>query len=108
LDEAPDGWLDGLVKDVTANWKTLQHCTECRRSFSIDVWEKYQHQVVALIDDPSQWEAEADSVGRRKELLLRSRGGAGDGECGWASCHGIRVRGVAYCIDHLWESGARR
>jgi hypothetical protein len=108
LDEAPVGWLGGLVEDVTGNWKTLQHCPACRRSFSIDAWDKLAHQVVARIDEPANWEAEADSVGRRQELLLRSRGGTVEGECGWARCRGARVRGVAYCVAHLWESGARR
>jgi hypothetical protein len=108
LDEAPDGWLGGLVEDRTGNWKTLQHCTTCNRYFSIDAWDKLQHQVVALIEEPREWEAEADSVGRRQALLLRSRGGTGEGECAWTGCHSARVRGVAYCLDHLWESGTRR
>jgi len=108
LDEAPDGWVSGLVEDATGNWKTLRHCARCRRSFSVDVWDNLQHQVVAAVDDVAHWEAEADSVGRRQELLLRSRGGTGEGTCAWAGCRGARVRGVAYCLDHLWESGARR
>jgi|SRR5215475_4938836 len=108
LDEAPDGWLGRLVEDATGNWKTLRHCDDCQRLFSVDVWDKYQHQVVASIDDRAHWESEADSVDRRKALLLRARGGTGDGECAWVGCHGTRVRGVAYCVDHLWNSGARR
>lgn len=115
LDEAPDGWLDRLVEDTTGDWKTLRHCNECQRFFSVDAWDKYQDRIVALIADPSHWESEADgadhradAADRRKELLLQARGGTGEGECIWAGCGGTRVRGVAYCIDHLWNTGARR
>jgi hypothetical protein len=108
LDEAPYGWFGRLVEEAAGDWKTLRHCGACQRLFSIDVWDKYQHQVAVSIADRAHWEAEADSVDRRKALLLRARGGIGEGECAWAGCRSIRVRGVAYCVDHLWNSGARR
>ena len=108
LDEAPVGWAHDLAQETPGNWKTLRRCPACDRLFSIDVWDKYQDQVVLQIKDRASWEQEADSDDRRKELLLRSRGGADDGGCGWVGCQSARVRGVAYCLDHLWKSGARR
>lgn len=57
----------------------------------------------------------ANSVGSRCRLCRPAAGLAspisgrqGRGECAWMDCRGVRVRGVAYCLDHLWESCARR
>jgi hypothetical protein len=108
VDEASDVWLAGLHQEALGNWKTLRRCTSCARLFSVDVRDKYQDQVVVHVVDRARWEEEGDSVSRRKELLLRSRGGTESEPCAWAGCSHPRVRGVAYCLDHLWTSGARR
>jgi hypothetical protein len=108
LDEAPAGWLERLSEEAAGNWKTLRQCGSCGRRFAVDAWDKYQHQVVVRVKDRAGWEAEADAVDKRKILLLQSRGGTQGGECVWVGCARPRVRGVAYCLDHLWDSGARR
>ncbi|MEJ2863946.1 hypothetical protein [Actinomycetospora flava] len=108
LNEAPRGWADALVKEAAGNWKELVHCADCERNFSIDGWDKYTHQVVAQIEDLTRWEEEADSLARRQELMLRVRGGTEAEECVWADCSEARVRGVLYCLDHLWKVGRRR
>ena len=108
LDEAPPGWLESLREEATAGWKTLRRCPTCSRAFAVDAWDQGHDQVVVHVADSASWQAEADSVERRKALLLRSRGGLATGACAWADCPSSPVRGVAYCLDHLWESGARR
>ena len=108
LDEAPLDWFDRLSEVATGDWKTLRRCTLCSHLFAVDAWDKGQDQVVVRVTYLAHWQEEADSVNRRKALLLRSRGGLDTGACAWAGCGSPRVRRVAYCLDHLWGSGARR
>jgi hypothetical protein len=108
LDEAPVGWLEGLQQMATGNWKMLSRCPGCGRTFSVDAWDKFHDQVVVRVSDRSNWEEQGDSVEVRKSLLLRSRGGLDRGACICLNCLSPRVQGVVYCLDHLWETGARR
>jgi len=108
LDRAPVGWSDHLHEIATGSWKTLRLCSVCNAAFAVDVWDKLQEQVVVRIADRTQWEERADSVPVRKSLLLQSRGGLEGGTCICLGCSNPRVRGVVYCLDHLWETGARR
>jgi hypothetical protein len=108
LDEAPAGWIEGLVEEAVGDWMSLHRCVECHRKYSIDAWDKLQFQVVARIDDLGRWEEEARGVTRRQNLLLRARGGHDAGTCAWVGCRGPSVRGVVYCLQHLWETGAQR
>jgi hypothetical protein len=107
-DEAPAGWIESLRREAQGNWKTLERCMECGGSFAIDEWDKLQPRVVVRVDDVGQWEIEADDVDTRKALLLRSRGGLQDTECEWVGCLRPQVRGVAICLEHLWNLGVRR
>ena len=97
----PSARIAGQLEDTRA-------MPDLRRAFSLDVWDKYQPQVVVRVHDVDRWETETDDVATRKALLLRARGGHQDGTCGWADCTQPKVRGVAYCVDHLWSTGARR
>ena len=108
LDEAPEGWRATLRAEASGNWKDLCRCTVCVRAFSIDVADKYHHQVVVQVADVERWEEKGDSKEVRKALLLERRGGFDGGICVWAGCGRPRVRGVAFCLDHLWETGAQR
>jgi hypothetical protein len=108
LDSAPGDWLSGLNEQFSGDWKILYHCPRCGQMFSVDIWDKYQEQVVVRITNPKCWEQEADSVALRKTLLLRNRGGTEERLCIWAGCEKRRVQGMAYCLDHLWETGVRR
>ena len=108
IDEAPQRWRDSLVQEDGRRWKMLRRCPSCDRHYSIDVFDKFQDQVVVRVLNLACWEEEADSINPRKNLLLRSRGGTTSESCMWAGCSRSRVRGVAYCIDHLWDAGTRR
>jgi len=108
LHQAPHGWFEGLAEVAVGNWKTLRRCPACLATFAIDDWDRLQDQVVVRVSALSDWEAQADSAAVRKQLLFQSRGGAADGDCICLGCSGTRVRGVVYCLEHLWETGARR
>jgi hypothetical protein len=75
LDEAPEGWRARLRAKASGNWKDLYRCAACGRAFSVDVSDKYHHQVVVQVDDLERWEEKADSTDLRKALLLQRRGG---------------------------------
>jgi hypothetical protein len=108
LDQAPEGWLTGFHEVASTGWRTLQCCASCGRMFSVDVYDKYQERVVIRVFDSARWE-EADSDHHlQKQLLLQSCGGIEGGECIRMGCSNPRVRGVYYCLDHLWDVGARR
>lgn len=106
-EEAPDGFLPSLTeRAVSQKWKLLYACPNCGTLWAVDEFDKYQHQVVTRVSDPSKWDE--DSEEGRKGLLLRSRGGTSDEKCVWSDCEKKRVRGVALCIDHLYATGARK
>lgn len=89
------------------NWIKLFRCKVCGQHWSIDEWDKYVDRVITRITDVENWESN-DSTSLRKGLLLASRGGTTNEECAWAGCKGKQVKGVAFCIDHLYATGARK
>jgi hypothetical protein len=63
-------------------------------------------QFVARIPPGVKWEA-FDASPLQKQFLIQSRGGLTEDECQWFGCQGKTVKGVAYCVEHLYETGAR-
>ena len=106
-DKAPSGFLKLLDEKATSpKWKTLSVCPVCGAQWAVDVWDKYQEQLVTRVADPEKWDDDSEEI--RKGLLLRSRGGLTEEKCVWAGCEKKKVRGVALCIDHLYATGARK
>lgn len=106
LDEAPMGFKDQLELIRIGDWIRLERCSNCGTLWSVDVWDKLQSQVVIKLE--SEDDFEQDSTDIRKNLLLKSRGGTSDDECIWAGCKNKAIKEVAYCLEHLWKTGARR
>lgn len=106
LDAAPGGFEDHLKDLDAANWMRLRECSECGTLWAIDEWDKYAWQVASRVRSRDKWSCA--SVAQRKELLVDERGGTTETPCICAGCDSSRVVGVAYCIDHLWETGATR
>lgn len=107
LEEGPKTFEKGLHQKDMANWMRLYSCPHCGTMWAIDEWDKYQIQVVSRVINKGSW-ADQDTIQQRKQLLLKSRGGLTDAECIWVGCHEKQVKGVVYCLDHLWETGARK
>ena len=99
-------FMSSLREQAAENWKRLYRCESCGEYWAVDEWEKYGHQVASRATSSTEWDTASE--GRRKKLLLDSRGGTTDEQCIWAGCSGHRVRGVAFCIDHLYDTGARK
>jgi hypothetical protein len=107
LEEVPRGFKDHLVQLDMKNWMRLFRCSECGASWVIDEWDRYQWQVVFRVATGEDWAA-VDRETQRKQLLLKSRGGNASESCIWVGCSNPRVQGVAYCLDHLYATGARK
>jgi hypothetical protein len=107
LEEGPKKFEKNLHQEGAENWKRLYSCPSCGMLWAIDEWDKYTWQVVSRVNDKNNWSTE-ERTEERKQLLLNSRGGTTEEECMWSNCKGKRVKNVAYCIDHLWNTGARK
>ena len=103
----PDVFQSTLVELSVGNWVKLFRCSDCEQLWRIDEWDKYQTQFAAKVPDIDTWET-YDTTPFEKQLLLQSRGGLSDNICTWARCGQPAVKGVAFCVDHLFESGARK
>jgi hypothetical protein len=104
--EEHPSFLKDLSEKSLASWKKLCVCPKCGTLWAVDEWDKYHIQVVSRVSDIGNWDVASEED--RKKLLLDSRGGLTDEICIWAECGKNRVRGVAYCIDHLYSTGARK
>ena len=89
------------------DWRKLYRHKLDGSLWAIDEWDKYQQQFLFRVGSVDHWSTE-DHTAEEKALLLSSRGGTGDGTCLWKGCGNRNVRGVVYCIDHLYEQGVRR
>ncbi|MBC8377718.1 MAG: metal-binding protein [Planctomycetes bacterium] len=96
-----------LEKVESSGWFELYKCKKSCQYWRIDVWDKLQERFVVRIEDVKNWEG-FDVTPLIKELIIKNRGGATNQDCVWTGCKNKRVEGVAYCIDHLYEGGARR
>ncbi len=107
VQDAPQGFEASLIKKDIGNWVYLMECPECGQLWRVDARDKYQTQFAIKLSSVEGWES-IDSVPQQKELLLQARGGITDEICIWAGCNGKRVKGVVYCVDHLYETDARK
>lgn len=107
LSEGPDGFEESLAHIDTRDWVRLYECPVCGADWLIDAWDKYRVRFVYRLEHRDKWPTTIPAE-KEKELLLASRGGTTDEECVWINCSKKRVQGVVYCLDHLYETGARK
>jgi hypothetical protein len=88
----------------TADWELLLRCPSCGQYWKVDQWDKYTTQMAIKLDGPQDWTA--PDIEKRKAYLAASRGLDHD-ECSWINCQNLRLRGSAYCVDHLYAVGVR-
>jgi len=107
LDRAPVLFIGELESIEARDRMRLYRCPVCGTCWAVDEWEKYSWQVASRVRDCRNWTGDG-RIRERKELLLQERGGTGKVECEWSNCQELRVRGSAFCLNHLWRTGARR
>jgi len=95
-----------LIFVESGDWVSLYKCPAGSTYWAIDKWDKYSHQVASRVVDINNWQSATEK--QRKVLLLQSRGGLANETCMWANCDKKCVKGSAYCIDHLYATGARK
>jgi hypothetical protein len=95
-----------LEKLETGNWIHLYRCRECGQNWRVNERDKYQVQFAVKIADVTRWK-EFDSTSLQKQYLLETHGGLTEEVCIWAGCGQNRLKGVVYCVDHLYATGAR-
>jgi len=84
----------------------LMQCKECKQLYRIDAWDKLQTQHARKIFSEENWKT-LDSEHLIKELMIKSREGLTQNKCMWANCSKKQVKSSAFCIDHIYSSGAR-
>lgn len=96
------------LKEIeVGNWVHLMQCEYCGQLWAVAEWDKYQTQLATKVTPSRRSTWQEANVEGEKELLIRSRGGLTSEPCAWARCGKSRIVGVAYCVYHLYETGAR-
>jgi hypothetical protein len=107
LDDQPSTFLSTMTQLAVGNWVKLCRCSNCGQLWRIDEWDKYQVQVAIKVSEIDGWDS-FDFKPLQLELLVNARGGLSKEPCAWANCSHTAVNGVAYCAEHLYNTGARR
>jgi hypothetical protein len=107
VDQEPSAFLASLAQLAVGNWVKLCRCSSCGQLWRVDEWDKYQTQIAVKVPTIEGWES-FDSKPSELALLVSSRGGTSEAQCIWAGCKQRAVKGVMYCAEHLYETGARR
>lgn len=89
------------------HWVRLMACGRCGQLWAVDEPDKYLLQLATKIPVAGRTIWQERHVASEKDFLCRSRGGLTSEPCAWARCGKPCVKGVAFCVDHLYESGAR-
>jgi len=106
-DELPNDFEKNLQKVDSSTWHELFKCQTCNQLWRIDIQDRLQVRFVLKIPKIELWQ-EFDQTNLTKSKLLDYRGGMSNNICIWEGCSKNQVKGVVYCIDHLYATGARR
>jgi hypothetical protein len=84
----------------------LHQCPCCMQLWRIDA-RGYSNVCYALkLESDKAWH-DYDASAIIKAQMLRSREGVSDRPCKRQECSDHAVNGSVYCLDHLYQSGAR-
>lgn len=88
------------------NWVLLMQCPDCGQHYKVDEWDKYQTCYAVKVPSRDNWES-CDSKLLIKNQMVENRGGYTHDLCIWSGCSLKQVKGSAYCVNHLYSTGAR-
>jgi len=107
VEASPPGFDEKLKIIKEDTWRNLKQCKTCGQLWRVDVWDRLQTQFAVKLETDENWTS-IDITELQKGFLLNSRGGTDPGNtCIWVGCNLSAVKGVAYCINHLYDTGAR-
>jgi hypothetical protein len=95
----------GFQRVDAADWRALLRCRTCGQLWAVDEWDKYQIQLAVKVNATKGWNASDEAL--RKEYLAQLRGENAAAKCMWNGCEKNQLNGSAYCVDHLYATGAR-
>jgi hypothetical protein len=97
-----------VVSVAKSEWQELFRCEICGIHWRVEIEDRFQQRYAWKVGEFRDDWAGVQFIEEQKALLLQRRGGETTRGCAWIKCERMRVRGVAYCIDHLFDTGARR
>jgi hypothetical protein len=106
ITDSYQGFTETLNTIELGNWVKLMQCSECLQYWKVDEWDKYQALYAVKIQSKDRW-GKYDATLLIKERMIQNRGGLESVKCMWENCSLNAVRGSAYCVDHLYDTGAR-
>jgi len=107
VEAAPPDFDEKLKIIKKDTWCNLKQCKTCEQLWRVDIWDRLQTQFAVKLETDKNW-VTLDTTELQKDFLLNSRGGTDISKtCIWAGCNYPAVKGVVYCINHLYDTGAR-
>lgn len=84
----------------------LYQCPTCMQFWRVDVEGLRNVAYGVALDSDKHWQDYDDSV-LIKAHMLKTRGGFAERICRREQCEEQVINGSAYCLEHLYQSGAR-
>ena len=106
LSEQGKEFVAGFSQLEIGDWVYLMKCPVCGQLWRVDEWDKYQTQYAVKLPGFDNWQA-FDAVPLIKQKMIENRGGVEENSCTWRNCEEKQVNGSAFCVHHLYETGAR-
>lgn len=90
----------------SAGQHRLYQCPSCMQFWRVDVEGLRNVAYAIALETDKDWQQFDDSA-LVKAHMLKNRGGFADRACRQAQCDCQAINGSLYCLDHLYQSGAR-
>jgi hypothetical protein len=100
--------LKRIEKIESGKGNYLARCRDCKQLWRITDSsgdDRRYFESAVKINDSVNWQT-FNASPLFKERAIKKRGGLTNEKCIWQGCENRRVKGVAYCIDHLFQTGA--
>lgn len=103
-------WRDLFIENKQAIDNTplfqLCQCIHCDQHWLLDQEGLRNVAYAYKCNNTNNWQ-QFDNSTLVKQQMLRNREGHSDELCGREHCQALAVNGSRYCLEHLYQSGAR-
>ncbi|MFZ4620473.1 MAG: hypothetical protein ACOYNS_07935 [Bacteroidota bacterium] len=79
----------------------LFRCSQCGQLWRCDRPKNLRGRLMMKLECEEDWKTHLMTSGARTRLL-ENMGGVSANFCLWGNCSNYRVKGLEYCIDHLY------
>lgn len=114
-DQAPDllnisDWHGEFCQSKVASGESDKHqlfdCSSCSQLWLVDKKDLRNIAYAYKIDEQKDWQ-HFDTAHLVKAQMLKNREGYSEEPCKLSDCIDNAINGSRYCVDHLYQSGAR-